>query len=60
MSIARPRLWGYGALALGLFLFMQLFITGPRSDSLLFYGGMPFGLLGLYLVVVAQRPSRRS
>ncbi|WP_143670775.1 hypothetical protein [Streptomyces sp. OV198] len=59
-SIARPRLWGWGELMLGLFFAMQLMdqtiIFTPHSGDVLFYGGLAFGIAGLYLMMLARSP----
>ena len=59
-SIARPRLWGWGELMLGLFFAMQLMdqtiIFTPHSGDVLFYGGLAFGVVGLYLMMLARSP----
>lgn len=59
-SIARPRLWGWGELMLGLFFALQLMdqtiIFIPHSGDVLFYGGLAFGVVGLYLMMLARSP----
>ncbi|MFE5375382.1 hypothetical protein [Streptomyces mirabilis] len=59
-SIARPRLWGWGELMLGLFFAMQLMdqtvVSTPHSGDVLFYGGLAFGIAGLYLMMLARSP----
>ncbi|MFJ8022124.1 hypothetical protein [Streptomyces sp. NPDC096311] len=59
-SIARPRLWGWGQLMLGLFFAMQLMdqtiIFTPHSGDVLFYGGLAFGIGGLCLMMLARSP----
>lgn len=57
----RPRLWGYGALLMSVFLAAQVVsgaVAGPYSQLLVVSGGLVVLLTAMGLMLASQRPGR--
>jgi hypothetical protein len=61
-QVLRPRLWGLGEIALAAYLaweaiFRTLVFSGGQAEQA-FLLGVPFGVLGVVLMALGQRPGR--